>query len=443
MFARGKAGGQAPSDQQARDKLVIYVYEYLYHQGAGNAAETFLKEIGWKVPVTPSEPPGFLQCWWCVFWDLYCAAPERRDTHMHSKEASSFHDYTTMTSQGYPFSPNMNGMGVPPGQPPHGHPHAMGEGGPGTVPSPSMHQLAGSGPDGAVPPGFFPGSHLRPSPSQMMPHGVMPMMQMSGPPPPGAMQQQQGHMPRGYAPPSNRSSPATRMSHPGQQQIEFGPPPGGMMMTSEGPVPPGMMVGRGGQGGGGPVGRGGMPASPMPPGAYGGPGGPMQRMLNPGAGSPQGGPNMMGLPPIHQTQRQPPWQQHVGPMGHYGTPSPPNGPYMGMMGPPSHMQSPSQESVLSGGSENIYGMMKGPVTDRFGNAIPDGSMGNMVPVGVDMVQSMNGEGMELKHSPSLNGQSDPSSGRNPGGMDNVVDEYGMGQFSAAAVASAASASSQE
>lgn len=82
---------------------------------------------------------------------------------------------------GYPLSPNMNGMGVGvgmPGQAPPHHPHVrtrslkcipqnnltanmlqnMGEGGPGSVPSPSLHQL---GPpnamtDGGMPPGYFP-----------------------------------------------------------------------------------------------------------------------------------------------------------------------------------------------------------------------------------------------------------------------------------------------
>lgn len=28
-----------------------------------------------------------------VFWDLYSAAPERRDQHPHSEEAKAFHDY--------------------------------------------------------------------------------------------------------------------------------------------------------------------------------------------------------------------------------------------------------------------------------------------------------------------------------------------------------------
>lgn len=33
-----------------------------------------------------------------VFWDLYCAAPERRDTCDHSSEAKAFHDYVSILS---------------------------------------------------------------------------------------------------------------------------------------------------------------------------------------------------------------------------------------------------------------------------------------------------------------------------------------------------------
>ena len=31
-----------------------------------------------------------------VFWDLYCAAPERRETCDHSSEAKAFHDYVRL-----------------------------------------------------------------------------------------------------------------------------------------------------------------------------------------------------------------------------------------------------------------------------------------------------------------------------------------------------------
>ncbi|XP_033082156.1 single-stranded DNA-binding protein 3 isoform X2 [Trachypithecus francoisi] len=94
MFAKGK-GSAVPSDGQAREKLALYVYEYLLHVGAQKSAQTFLSEIRWEKNITLGEPPGFLHSWWCVFWDLYCAAPERRDTCEHSSEAKAFHDYAS------------------------------------------------------------------------------------------------------------------------------------------------------------------------------------------------------------------------------------------------------------------------------------------------------------------------------------------------------------
>lgn len=36
-----------------------------------------------------------------VFWDLYCAAPERRDTCEHSSEAKAFHDYVSLYRCGF------------------------------------------------------------------------------------------------------------------------------------------------------------------------------------------------------------------------------------------------------------------------------------------------------------------------------------------------------
>ncbi len=36
-----------------------------------------------------------LYLFFSVFWDLYCAAPERRDTCDHSSEAKAFHDYVS------------------------------------------------------------------------------------------------------------------------------------------------------------------------------------------------------------------------------------------------------------------------------------------------------------------------------------------------------------
>uniref|UniRef100_A0A673NLE8 Si:ch211-130m23.3 n=1 Tax=Sinocyclocheilus rhinocerous TaxID=307959 RepID=A0A673NLE8_9TELE len=62
------------------------------------------------------EPPGFLHSWWCVFWDLYCAAPERRETSEHSSEAKAFHDYSAAATQSPVLgSPPGDGMPLPPG----------------------------------------------------------------------------------------------------------------------------------------------------------------------------------------------------------------------------------------------------------------------------------------------------------------------------------------
>uniref|UniRef100_A0A4W5RFY1 Single stranded DNA binding protein 2a n=1 Tax=Hucho hucho TaxID=62062 RepID=A0A4W5RFY1_9TELE len=103
MYAKGKSNN-VPSDSQAREKLALYVYEYLLHVGAQKSAQTFLSEIRWEKNITLGEPPGFLHSWWCVFWDLYCAAPERRETCEHSSEAKAFHDYSFMSPR-YPGGP--------------------------------------------------------------------------------------------------------------------------------------------------------------------------------------------------------------------------------------------------------------------------------------------------------------------------------------------------
>ncbi len=40
-----------------------------------------------------------------VFWDLYSAAPERRDTHEHTGEAKAFHDYVRFAFYLFRYSP--------------------------------------------------------------------------------------------------------------------------------------------------------------------------------------------------------------------------------------------------------------------------------------------------------------------------------------------------
>ncbi|XP_021106820.1 single-stranded DNA-binding protein 4 isoform X4 [Heterocephalus glaber] len=78
----------------ARRRLALYVYEYLLHVGAQKSAQTFLSEIRWEKNITLGEPPGFLHSWWCVFWDLYCAAPDRREACEHTGEAKAFQDHS-------------------------------------------------------------------------------------------------------------------------------------------------------------------------------------------------------------------------------------------------------------------------------------------------------------------------------------------------------------
>ncbi|GFT30397.1 single-stranded DNA-binding protein 3 [Trichonephila clavipes] len=70
MYAKGK-GSTVPSDAQAREKLALYVYEYLLHVGAQKAAQTFLSEIRWEKNITLGEPPGFLHSWWCSMSKLW------------------------------------------------------------------------------------------------------------------------------------------------------------------------------------------------------------------------------------------------------------------------------------------------------------------------------------------------------------------------------------
>lgn len=96
-------------------------------------ALTFLPsplQIRWEKNITLGEPPGFLHSWWwcaqgwcgwdmggagggrvgkpssppaahSVFWDLYCAAPDRREACEHSSEAKAFQDYVSPRPRGW------------------------------------------------------------------------------------------------------------------------------------------------------------------------------------------------------------------------------------------------------------------------------------------------------------------------------------------------------
>ncbi|XP_038068923.1 single-stranded DNA-binding protein 3-like isoform X12 [Patiria miniata] len=230
MFPKGK-GSTVPSDNQAREKLALYVYEYLLHVGAQKSAQTFLSEtsqIRWEKNITLGEPPGFLHSWWCVFWDLYCAAPERRETCEHSSEAKAFHDYKhpgskLLKSGMIPDAPSERGR-------PNPHLDVNGEQPvapflhkSGAAPSPVLGQMPpndGMPPSGPMPPGFFQlpphhmdGNQLSPhrldmnqpfmSPRYSGPRGGpvrMPGSQVRRTPPPGGIPNSQGMMPNSMDP---------------------------------------------------------------------------------------------------------------------------------------------------------------------------------------------------------------------------------------------------
>ncbi|KAE8635875.1 hypothetical protein XENTR_v10002773 [Xenopus tropicalis] len=281
MYAKGKSNS-VPSDSQAREKLALYVYEYLLHVGAQKSAQTFLSEIRWEKNITLGEPPGFLHSWWCVFWDLYCAAPERRETCEHSSEAKAFHDYSAAAAP----SPVLGNM--PPGD---------------------------GMPVGPVPPGFFqgpPGSQLSLH-AQHLPHNLsnsmigpqnQPFMSPrypGGPRPPlripnqglGGVPGSQTLLPSGMDPSRqqghpNMAGPMQRMSGP-RGMVPLGPQSygGGMrppLNALGGPAMPGMNMG---PGGGRPWPNPGnansIPYSSASPGNYVGP---------PGGGGPPGTPIM-------------------------------------------------------------------------------------------------------------------------------------------------------
>uniref|UniRef100_A0A803XV59 Single stranded DNA binding protein 2 n=1 Tax=Meleagris gallopavo TaxID=9103 RepID=A0A803XV59_MELGA len=238
----------------AGERLALYVYEYLLHVGAQKSAQTFLSEIRWEKNITLGEPPGFLHSWWCVFWDLYCAAPERRETCEHSSEAKAFHDYSAAAAP----SPVLGN--IPPGD---------------------------GMPVGPVPPGFFqpfmspryPGG---PRPPLRIPNQALGGVPGSQPLLPSGMDptRQQGH--------PNMGGPMQRMTPP-RGMVPLGPQNYGGAMRPPlnalgGPGMPGMNMGPGGgRPWPNPTNANSIPYSSASPGNYVGP---------PGGGGPPGTPIM-------------------------------------------------------------------------------------------------------------------------------------------------------
>ncbi|XP_047387788.1 single-stranded DNA-binding protein 4 isoform X5 [Sciurus carolinensis] len=243
MYAKGGKGSAVPSDSQAREKLALYVYEYLLHVGAQKSAQTFLSEIRWEKNITLGEPPGFLHSWWCVFWDLYCAAPDRREACEHSSEAKAFQDYSAAAAP----SPVMGSM----------------------APSDAMAA-------GPMAPGFF-----QPFMSPRFPGGPRPTLRMPSQPPvglPGSQPLLPGAMdpsPRTPGHPSmggqmQRVTPPRGVASIGPQGYgsSMRPPPNSLA----GPGLPAMNMGPGVRGpwaspsgNSGPPGGGGPPGTPIMP----------------------------------------------------------------------------------------------------------------------------------------------------------------------------------
>ncbi|XP_059552159.1 single-stranded DNA-binding protein 4 isoform X4 [Myotis daubentonii] len=246
MYAKGGKSAAVPSDSQAREKLALYVYEYLLHIGAQKSAQTFLSEIRWEKNITLGEPPGFLHSWWCVFWDLYCAAPDRREACEHSSEAKAFQDYGPLGSQLPPHNPNTPMMGPHiqpfmsprfsggprptlrmPSQPPVGLPGSL----PGAMdPSPRVQGHPSMGPMQRVTPprgmaSVGPqsyGSGMRPPPNSLAGPGLPTMNMGPGVRGPWAS-------PSGNSIPYSASSPGSYTGPPGG-----GGPPGTPIMPSPG-----------------------------------------------------------------------------------------------------------------------------------------------------------------------------------------------------------------
>jgi hypothetical protein len=270
-------------------RLALYVYEYLLHVGAQQAAQTFLSEIRWDKNITLGEPPGFLHCWWSVFWDLYCAAPERRESCDHSPEAKAFHDYNNSCNPP-PTMPNMLGH-ISPGGPgtPTGPDGIPVTGGPHPMFFHPSFGPRGYGPRG--PPGMRPMS--QPMPGQaMMPSSMDPSRSQDilGPPPPGHHPGPMGMNPR-------MSGPRPMMSPQFPMRPQAMPPSGNPMQVNRMSPRPCFVNSRMSPGPNGPGTPGLMQPSPQP--ADGGPSDPFSGMSRPGGPHSNGsiGPASVGFPP--------------------------------------------------------------------------------------------------------------------------------------------------
>ncbi|NXW94365.1 SSBP4 protein, partial [Alopecoenas beccarii] len=176
-------------------------------------------QIRWEKNITLGEPPGFLHSWWCVFWDLYCAAPDRRETCEHSSEAKAFHDYSAAAAP----SPVMGNLPPGEGMPGGPMPPAFFQ-----VPARSIHPSGWGSrstltcvPPSPQPPVGVPGSQpllpnaMDPARSQGHPGMGGPMQRMN---PPRGMA---GMAPQTYG--SGMRPPTSSLAGPGIPAMNMGP----------------------------------------------------------------------------------------------------------------------------------------------------------------------------------------------------------------------------
>uniref|UniRef100_A0A8C6SXU0 Single stranded DNA binding protein 4 n=1 Tax=Neogobius melanostomus TaxID=47308 RepID=A0A8C6SXU0_9GOBI len=218
--------GKSPS--VSSHTAALYVYEYLLHVGAQKSAQTFLSEIRWEKNITLGEPPGFLHSWWCVFWDLYCAAPDRRETCEHSSEAKAFHDYSAAAAP----SPVMGNMPPNDGMPGGPMPPGFFQGPPGSQPSPHTQ------PPPHNPSNPMMGPHGQPFMSPRYPGGPRPALRMPNQPP-GSIPGSQPLLP-------NSLDPTRPQGHPNMGgPMRMNPREGWEAWFPMGPGPDGPMGGMG------------------------------------------------------------------------------------------------------------------------------------------------------------------------------------------------------
>ncbi|CAB3404701.1 unnamed protein product [Caenorhabditis bovis] len=204
---------QSLTEIAAKEKFNSLIFEYLSLSGATKTAEAFKEEVLSSSPnlaniKAPEKGQPFLYDWFSVFWDLYCAAPERRDSgEPYTQEAKYFQDYMTPDLQQTLMAPSAFGPGrfAPNRMPPAGMPPA----GFGMFPGdPRMARMPGNSlrmPPGAPFPGAPPPGGMRPGPPGMQDMGMPRYQGFMDQPFPGASSS--GMMPNGGIPPMPMSSP--------------------------------------------------------------------------------------------------------------------------------------------------------------------------------------------------------------------------------------------